>query len=310
MLSMNIRVVFMGSPEFALPSLEALHAQTQLVGVVTQPDRPAGRGRALQPCPVKVLADQLGIPSYQPQSLRTLNALGPLVNWQPELIVVAAYGQILPQEVLDLPRYGCLNVHASLLPRWRGASPIQAAILAGDSKTGVSIMQVEKGLDTGPVLAFREVPLRAGTTAEELSSQLAHLGAQALIKVLPGYLDGSVIPQIQAETGVSYARKVRKADGLLDFSKSAEELMRMLYAYLPWPGTFFDLDGKKMKVLEAHIHDSFIREPGTRFIVNGQPAIGTGQGLLVLDQVQLEGKRPMSGEAFLNGYSAWLPKAE
>lgn len=303
---MQTRVVFMGSPDFALPSLEALYAETDLVGVVTQPDRPVGRGRASLPCPVKARADELGLPTYQPRSLKTLEAMGQLIAWKPELIVVTAFGQILPQELLDLPAFGCLNVHASLLPRWRGASPIQAALFTGDEKTGVSIMRMDAGLDTGPVLAKREVPIRPGTTGDELSSQLAHLGAQVLLEVLPAYLSGELQPQPQPSTGASYAPKIKKTDGLMDFDQGAEVLLRLVQAFHPWPGTYFDLDGKKLKVLEAHVHDSFIREPGNRLIVNGQPAMGTGQGILVLDQVQLEGRRPMPGEVFLNGYPAWL----
>ena len=165
---------------------------------------------------------------------------------------------------------------------------------------------MDAGLDTGPVLAKREVPIRPGTTGDELSSQLAHLGAQVLLEVLPAYLSGELQPQPQPSTGASYAPKIKKTDGLMDFDQGAEVLLRLVQAFHPWPGTYFDLDGKKLKVLEAHVHDSFIREPGNRLIVNGQPAMGTGQGILVLDQVQLEGRRPMPGEVFLNGYPAWL----
>lgn len=296
----------MGSPDFALPTLEMLHEHYEVVGVVTQPDRPAGRGRLPQPCAVKVLADQLGLPVFQPHSIKTAEAVAELAKWQPDLIVVAAYGQILTQVVLDLPTKGCLNVHASLLPRWRGASPIQAAIAAGDARTGVTIMRMDTGIDTGPILAQRDVTLRPATSAVELSQQLAYLGAQVLIETLPGYLAGKLAPMPQNESLATYAPMLKKQDGWLDFNQAAEVLSRKVYACQPWPGTFFYLNGRKIKVLEAHTHDTFNCEIGGQFIVNGMPAIGTSQGLFVLDEVQPEGKKPMTGQAFLNGQPGWI----
>ena len=191
---MNTRIVFMGSPDFALPTLQALYEHYQVVGVVTQPDRPAGRGRQPQASPVKQAAQALGLEVYQPVSLRKPEGLAQLSAWAPDLIVVAAFGQILPKAVLDLPPKGCLNVHASLLPRWRGASPIQAAIAAGDDHSGVTIMLMDEGLDTGPILSQRSVPLPFGITGSQLSKQLAELGARTLIEILPSYLDGMVAP--------------------------------------------------------------------------------------------------------------------
>ena len=303
---MNTRVVFMGSPDFALPTLEELHKNTQVVGVVTQPDRPAGRGRIPMPCPVKQLADQLGIPVFQPLSLRKTGVIEQLKAWQPDLIVVAAFGQILPKSVLALPLKGCINVHASLLPRWRGASPIQAAILAGDERSGVTIMLMEEGLDTGPILTQRAVPIRPGTTGAELSQQLAFLGAATLMEILPSFLSGMLAPLIQADSLATYAPMLKKADGRLDFSQSALSLARKVHAYFPWPGTYFILNGKQLKVLEAHPHDTFESEIEGHYIVNSLPAIGTSEGLLVLDRVQPEGKRPMRGGDFLNGQPNWL----
>ncbi|MEN6556306.1 MAG: methionyl-tRNA formyltransferase, partial [Anaerolineaceae bacterium] len=245
---MNARVIFMGSPDFALPTLEELHNNTQVVGVVTQPDRPAGRGRQPMPCPVKQLADHLRIPVFQPLSLRKPGALEQLEAWQPDLIVVAAFGQILPKSVLALPPKGCLNVHASLLPRWRGASPIQAAILAGDERSGVTIMLMEEGLDTGPILTQRTVPIRPGTTGAELSQQLAFLGAATLTEILPSYLSGMLAPLMQADSLATYAPMLKKSDGLLDFHQPALTLTRKVHAYFPWPGTYFVLNGKQIKV--------------------------------------------------------------
>jgi methionyl-tRNA formyltransferase len=303
---MSARVIFMGSPDFAVPSLEALHAHEQVVMVITQPDRPAGRGRLPQPCAVRQIALRLGLPTLQPESLRKVPVQQTLAALEPDLIVVAAFGQILPQAVLDIPTKGCLNVHASLLPRWRGAAPIQAAIAAGDTRTGVTIMRMDSGLDTGPIVTQREIPLRPQTTAEELSLQLSYLGAQALMDVLPSYLSGMVAPMPQDESQSTYAPRLKKTDGLLDFNLPADVLARKVFAYQPWPGTYFFFDGHQVKVNEAHTHDTFESEPGSRYVVNNKPAIGTGQGLLVLDQLQMEGRRNLPGEEFLRGQTRWL----
>ncbi len=303
---MSVRVVFMGSPDFALPTLEELHRHYQVVGVVTQPDRPAGRGRKEQPSDVKKLALELGLPIFQPKSLRKLSAVAQLAEWKPDLIVVAAYGQILPQAVLEMPSKGCLNVHASLLPAWRGASPIQAAIANGDEKSGVTIMLMNEGLDTGGILAQRSVPIRPGTTATELSDQLAHLGARTLIEILPSYLRGALGAIPQDDSRKSYAPKLIKQDSLLDFSLPAQTLLNKVHAYQPWPGAVYEWRGKHLKIIEAHVHMTFEGKPRERFVVNGLPAVCTGEGLLVLDTVQPEGKKPMPGKAFLNGQPDWL----
>ena len=305
---MNERIVFMGSPEFAIPSMEALHEKFGLVAVVTQPDRPAGRGRNLAPCAVKKRALELGLPVFQPVSLKKLSAVNELAQFKPDLIVVAAFGQILPKMMLELPGKGCINVHASLLPRWRGASPIQAAIAAGDVETGVTIMLMNEGLDTGPILAQRGVPIRPGTNAEELSQQLAFLGAQTLVEVLPSFLSGMLAPLPQDGTNQTYAPMLKKSEGELDFSLSALELDRKVRAFYPWPGTFFMLDGKRVKVLEAHVHDTFSAEIGEHYVINGLPAIGTSECFLVFDSLQPEGKKPMTGQAFLNGQPGWVTR--
>ena len=303
---MNTRIVFMGSPDFALPTLQALYEHYQVVGVVTQPDRPAGRGRQPQASPVKQAAQALGLEVYQPVSLRKPEVLAQLSAWAPDLIVAAAFGQILPKAVLDLPPKGCLNVHASLLPRWRGASPIQAAIAAGDDHSGVTIMLMDEGLDTGPILSQRSVPLPLGITGSQLSKQLAELGARTLIEILPSYLDGMVAPLPQNENEATYAPMLKKSDGLLDFNRTALELTRKVNAYQPWPGTYVNFNSRQLKVLAAHPHDTFDSSIGAHYIVNESPAVGTAQGLLVLDRVQPEGKKPMSGADFLRGQPNWL----
>ncbi len=303
---MDTRVVFMGSPDFSVPILEELHKNYHVVGVVTQPNRPSGRGRTLTPPPVKQLADALNIPTIQPETLKDPIALDQLLAWQPDIIVVAAFGQILRKNVLDLPKFGCINVHASLLPRWRGASPIQAAILEGDARTGVTIMKMEAGLDSGPIIIQRDVPLRNTTTGGELSDQLSFLGAQVLLEVLPSFLNGLVAPMRQDDSLATFAPKLKKSDGLLDPHQPAIRLTRQVLAYNPWPGAFYHLDNRVIKVHKAHVHDTYDCEIGAHYIVNGLPAIGTAQSLLVMDLLQPEGKKPMAGDAFLLGSHTWL----
>jgi methionyl-tRNA formyltransferase len=301
------RVVFMGSPDFALPSFRALTNAYEVVGVVTQPDRPSGRGRALNSPPVKLLAGELNIPAIQPERLRTPESMEQLSKWNPDLIVVAAFGQILRKDTLDLPRYGCINVHASLLPRWRGAAPINAAILHGDEETGVTIMKMDVGLDTGPMLAQRSIRLTRDDTAGSVTERLSHLGAELLIETLPDYLSGKIRPVPQPEAGATYAPMLKKAEGRLDFTRPAEELERRVRAFKPWPGTFMDFDGALLKVQGAHaVAEAGDAEVGQRLVYRDQPAVGTGGGLLILDEVQPAGKKSMSSTAFLLGARDWV----
>ncbi|MEX1247621.1 MAG: methionyl-tRNA formyltransferase [Anaerolineales bacterium] len=301
---MATRVVFMGSPEFSLPSLRALAANYQVVGVVTQPDRPAGRGKRLTPPPVKMLALELGLPVIQPRRLREPQAIAQLRAWAPDLIVVAAFGQILRQEVLDLPLHGCINVHASLLPRWRGASPIQAAILHGDAETGVTIMRMDEGLDTGPILSQSAIPIAAADTAATLSEKLASLGADLLIETLPKYLSGELQPRPQPEEGVTTVSMLSKAEGELDPHQPANALARKVRAFNPWPGAFILWKGQPLKVHKASVASGGAGA-GQCLIHDGRPAIGTSDGLLLLDEVQPAGKKPMSGAEFLRGARDW-----
>lgn len=294
----------MGSPKFALPTLQALAERYPIAGVITQPDQPAGRGRALTPPPVKTLAERLGLPLIQPRRLRDPEALEQLRAWAPDLIVVTAFGQILRPDVLDLPPHGCLNVHASLLPRWRGAAPIQAAILHGDAETGVTIMKMDPGVDTGPVLAQRALPIAPDDTAETLGARLARLGADLLIETLPAYLRGEIHPQPQDEAHATYAPLLKKEDGALDFNRPAEHLACKVRAFHPWPGAFMDWREGRLKVRRAHAVAGQAA-PGQTLRVGRLPGVGTASGLLVLDEVQPPGKRPMPGEVFLHGARGW-----
>ncbi len=253
-MSRELRIVFMGSPDFAVPSLNALASRYSVVGVVSQPDRPAGRGGGLHQPAVIETARKLEIPFNQPQKLNTPEVMTQLKEWEPELIVVAAFGQILRPAVLDLPKFGCINVHGSLLPRWRGAAPIQAAILAGDHETGITIMKMDSGVDTGPVLSQRVIPISENETGKSLFEKMAAPGADLLIETLPGYLSGKLTPTPQPNEDATYAPMLKKEDGLLDFSRPAIELERQVRAMHPWPGAYFAWNGVTIKVLKASIN--------------------------------------------------------
>lgn len=298
------KIVFMGSPDFSLPSLRALAKNYEVVGVVTQPDRASGRGRELKSPPVKTLALELDIPVMQPEKLKQPEAMEQLHAWSPELIVVAAFGQILKKDVLELPRYGCINVHASLLPRWRGAAPINAAILAGDEETGVTIMQMDVGLDTGAMLSRRALRLTPTDTAGSVLQAVSTLGADLLLDTLPRWIAGEIEPQIQDDTFATYAPMMKKEEGKLDFTHDVHELERRIRAFNPWPGAFMDFNGTILKVHRAHV-EAGDAEAGQRLIVQDQPAVGARGGLLVLDEVQPAGKKPMHGKAFLAGARNW-----
>ncbi len=301
------RIVFMGTPTFAVPSFEALAREHTLAGAVTQPDRPAGRGRLVTEPEVKRAAQRLGVPVIQPRRLREPEAVNQLRDWAPDLIVVAAFGQILRPEVLDLPPYGCLNVHASLLPRFRGAAPIAASILAGDAETGITIMRMDVGLDTGPILAQAPLAIRANDTRETLTERLAPLGASLLLAVIPHYLAGTLKARPQDETGVVNAPQLKKEDGHLDFSQPADQLERRVRAFIPWPGTFAlwpDQAGgapRPIKVLRAEAIGGDMGPPGLVCDTPRGPAVASGGGALLLAEVQPPGKRPMPAADFARG---------
>jgi methionyl-tRNA formyltransferase len=307
---MPIKIVFMGSPQFAVPVLQGLYREYSIVGVVTQPDRPSGRGRALTPPPVKTLAETLGLQLIQPQRLREPEAIAQLRSWQPDVIVVAAFGQILRQEVLDLPVHGCINVHASLLPRWRGAAPIQAAILNGDAQTGITIMKMDAGIDTGGILNQQALTIQKDDTAGTLGKRLAELGTDLLLKTLPKFLSGQLNPKPQNDELATYAPMLKKEDGLLDFNRTAEELECQVRATQPWPGAYFFHNGDMLKVHRASVQPDTVStpenaSPGSLTCIKNNPAVFTSDGLLILDIVQPAGKRIMPGSDFLRGAKDW-----
>jgi methionyl-tRNA formyltransferase len=293
------RIVFMGTPEFAVPSLNALIQHHEVVGVVTQPDRPAGRGGELRPPPVKQLALTHGIPCVQPVKLREVK------DWlraqDADLFVVAAFGQILPQSVLDMPKHGCLNVHGSLLPRWRGAAPIHAAIRAGDAETGITIMLMDAGLDTGQMLTKASTPITADDTSATLHDRMAALGASLLIETIPPYLNGEITPQPQDDALATYAPQIDKDEGRIDWHAPAAQIERTIRAFDPWPGTFTHWEGKLLKVHRARVRVG--QQPiGSIALVEGALCVGTGDGLLELVELQLEGRKRVSAGDFLRGH--------
>lgn len=292
----------MGSPDFAVPSLEHLAAAFEIAGVITKPDRPAGRGRSLQPPAVKRSAQALGLDVFQPLKLDQASTLEVLKGWDPEVIIVAAYGKILPPQILSFAPHGSLNVHASLLPRWRGAAPIQAAILHGDQETGVTIMQMDPGLDTGPILTQMETKIKPDETGGELFDRLAPMGAQLLVETLPPYLAGEIKPMPQDDSQATYAPMLKKADGRLDFKEDARQLERQVRAYNPWPGSFFFWKNLRHLVHEAMVVEQSSGQPaGTGVTWRGYPGVACEQATLIFRKIQPAGKKSMDGTDFMHG---------
>ncbi|HET6314604.1 MAG TPA: methionyl-tRNA formyltransferase [Chloroflexia bacterium] len=307
--SPNPSLVFMGTPQFAVPSLRALAGEPYDITVVTQPDKPAGRGGRVTPPPVKVLAQELGLPVLQPASLKDPGFRALLAEMQPDVTVLVAYGEYVAPVLLDLPRHGSINLHPSLLPRWRGSTPIQSAIMAGDEVTGVSIIRMDRGLDTGPILAQRSTPLAPDESHPELSARLANMGAELLAETLPRWLKGEIEPVPQTEEGATLTRTLSKEDGLIDWSAPAEEIDRRVRAFQPWPGTYTYWQGRLLKVLRARpVPAEGDRVSGTVLALQqpGSPrslAVATGGGgALELLEVQLAGKPPVEARALLTGY--------
>lgn len=301
-------VVFMGTPDFAVPALRLLLQHHTVLGVVTQPDRPAGRNRQVQMSPVKQVALEAGIPVFQPEKIRLPAAIEELRQWQPDVYVVAAFGQILPQTVLDIPPHGSVNIHASLLPRWRGAAPIQAAIRAGDAETGITIMKMDAGLDTGPMLSQRAIPITTEDTGASMHDKLAALGGELLIKTLPGYLNGQIAPIPQDESQATLAPRIQKEEGVIDWTQPAIHIERTVRAFTPWPGTSTTWNGRQLKIHhgEAALGSA---PPGKVVMASGRVAVGTGDGLFFPTRVQLQGKNAVSIEEFMRGYGAILGAA-
>ena len=320
-----MRVAFAGTPEFALPALAALHSHHELVGVLTQPDRPSGRGRKLSASAVKTAAMAYQLPVAQPQSLRSEAARTELAAWHPEVLVVVAYGLILPREVLALPRFGCVNIHASLLPRWRGAAPIERALLAGEAETGVSIMQIDAGLDTGPLLLQRRLGISSDHTTGTLREALAALGAAALLEALEGLSRGTLQPHVQPGEGATYAPKIAKVEARIDWTRDAQQIERQVRAFNPWPIAETRLEGEQLRIFAARAAGSAAglsvpardgsdaneeskdlksADPGSIVAVHdGAMFVQCGGGCLAVTQVQRPGRRAVSVRDFAHGLS-------
>ncbi|MDW3204886.1 MAG: methionyl-tRNA formyltransferase [Alphaproteobacteria bacterium] len=297
----KLRLAFMGTPGFSVPALDAIvRAGHEVEAVYTQPPRPANRGKKETPSPVHLAALKMGIPVRHPASLKTPEAQAAFADLRLDAAVVVAYGLILPKPILEMPKFGCLNIHASLLPRWRGAAPIQRAILAGDEETGISIMQMDEGLDTGPVLLEEPMQILHRATAQDLHDDLAHLGARLIVEALDGLVDGSIRPTPQPDGGVTYAEKLRKSEGLIDWSESAAELDRRVRALTPWPGCYFNHGGERIKLLSA-LPGMPDRNAAPGTVLNDEGLIACGTGGLRLRRVQRPGRSPVSGADFLRG---------
>ncbi|MDP2728838.1 MAG: methionyl-tRNA formyltransferase [Dehalococcoidia bacterium] len=305
-----MRVIFMGTSQLSVTILEALvGAGYEIVQVYTRADKPAGRGRQPTPPPVKEAALRLGLPIYQPTTLRTPAEVERLQQLRPDLIVLAAYGRLIPPEILAIPPLACLNVHPSLLPRYRGPSPITAPILAGDKETGVTIFVLDENMDTGPILAQRSIPISPEDTGESLSDKLARLGAQLLLDTIPLWAKGEIRPQPQDHSQATYTHILKKEEGKLDWSQPAVDLWRQVRAFQPWPGAYTTCKGQILKVLACQpILSPVEGEQGSVLLVPDPkdagkrlPAVQTGQGLLVLRRLQLEGRRPLEAHVFLQG---------
>lgn len=297
------RIVFMGTPEFAVPCLQTLIETQQVVGVVTQPDKPAGRGNKLRPSPVKVVAEAAGIPIYQPRSLKKEEAAAPLREWQPDIIVVAAFGQILRPHVLYLPPLGSLNVHASLLPRWRGASPIQHAILAGDAATGVTLMRMDEGLDTGDMFVRESIAIEPRETTTTLHDKLSLLGADMLRRHLDAILAGRITPTPQDDAASTYAPMIHKEAGRIDWQQTTAVLDRLVRAMTPWPGATTQWQGETLKVLKARPTAGALLSGRPGLVVRGSEGVAvlSSDSGLLLEEIQLPGKRAMPTVDFVRG---------
>ena len=313
----KVKVLFMGTPEFSLPGLKALieAKDFKIVGVYTQSDKPSGRKQTLTAPPVKLLAQEYGLKVFQPLKIKP--ELENIKNLEPDLIVVIAYGKIIPQEILDIPKYGCINVHASLLPKYRGAACLNAPILNGDSKTGITIMKMEAGLDTGPIIKQAEITLNGEEKLKDVHDKLSVLGAEILVPTLRLWLEGKIEAKKQNDDEASYIKILKKEDGKLDFSKSAEELERMVRAYNPWPGTYALLKGEALKIIEVKVikEDKINNKENTNEVKenlkllkigeiyqeNKHLLVKCGQNYLDILRLQLPGKKALSAQEFLNG---------
>lgn len=300
-----MKIVFMGTPDYAVGALEALiGAGHEITAVVTQPDKAKGRSGSLQPPPVKVCAAEHGIPVFQPERVKRPEAVEKLKTYEADVFIVAAFGQFLSQEILDMPPYGCLNIHASLLPRYRGASPIQHVIIEGEEKTGITIMQMDAGIDTGDILYQKELPIDRQDTYSTLYDKLTDLGGQAIVEALELLLQGALQPRKQRDEDSCYAHLITKDMGRIDFTRDALSIERLIHGMDPWPSAYTSFQGKQLKIWDAAAEGEDVPDarPGTVVTVGKQDfVVAAGQGLLRVRELQLEGKKRMSAHDFLLG---------
>lgn len=300
-----MKVIFMGTPDFAVGTLEALlESEHEVTAVVTQPDKPKGRGKAMQFTPIKEVAVTAGVPVYQPKRVREAEAVKQLADTDADVIVVVAFGQIIPKEILEMKKYGCINVHASLLPKYRGAAPIQWAVIDGEKESGVTTMQMDEGLDTGDMLLKCVVPVEEKETGGSLFDKLSEAGAGLLLKTLEGLEKGGLVAEKQGETTTAYAKMLKKDMGLIDWKQSAVQIERLIRGLNPWPSAYTHLDGKTLKIWQADVmEDESGKEPGQVVaLANDSLQVQTGKGILKIRELQLEGKKRMDAGAFLRGY--------
>lgn len=297
-----MRIVFMGTPEFAVPSFKALlESQDEVAALVAQPDKPKGRGLKPAPPPTKIVAEQFGIPVLQPSGIRTEEFLKELAALKPDLICVAAYGKILPKAVLELPRFGCLNVHASLLPKYRGAAPVNWAIARGEKVTGITIMQMDEGMDTGDILLTREMPIDYDDTGETLTEKLSLAGAELFLQAIAELKKGYLHPLKQDEAAATYAPMLKKEDGRIDWSKPAGEIRNQIRGMIPWPGAYTFSNGKMIKIYKAAVAEGEGKQGEVIDAPQGVLRVMTGEGALDIIELQLEGGKRLDAKAFLSG---------
>ena len=314
-------IIFIGTPEFSVPTLKALISDERfnVAAVVTAPDAKVGRKQVMTPPPVKAVAKKYNIPVFQPKSLKKtpLSRLGEALGVRVDIIITIAYGQILPKEILEMPKHGCLNLHASLLPKYRGASPIQTAIANGETETGVTLMKMNAGIDTGPVIAQEKIKISPEETGDSLHDKLSKLSAQVIIKYLPDYPEGKITAKKQTNKDATLAPKLTRDSGHIDWNKPAVDIERLVRAYHPWPGTWTVWDGQKLKITsvslspedtigQLKLHDKKINAPGDIFLYKNKLAVRCGDGALLIEKLQLSGKKIMSAEEFLRGYRGHL----
>lgn len=300
-----MRIIFMGTPDFAVPTLEALvTGGHEVIAAVTQPDKPKGRGKAVLMTPVKEKALEYGIPVYQPVKAREPEFIEVLKSLEPEVIVVVAFGQILPKEILEIPRYGCVNVHASLLPKYRGAAPIQWAVIDGEEESGVTTMQMDEGLDTGDILEMEKIRLEEKETGGSLFDKLSRLGGKLILSTLSGLENGTVVPKKQGETTTPYAKMLKKTMGEIDWNMEAAAIERLIRGLNPWPSAYTSCNGKTLKIWAADVLPGGQgEEPGRVRAGKDSLLVETGSGLLSITELQLEGKKRMDTASFLRGFS-------